>query len=75
MMAILAITSFQHNEGFVPVKIMYESGKLVVLDETGKRVRVYFDLDVVDERDLVMQGNPRIVDGWADVDYWADSDG
>jgi len=56
----------------VPGTLIYEEGKMVVLDEGGKRMKVYFDLDVVHEEGLGMQGNPEMRSGHPSLDYWAD---
>lgn len=68
----MTMVAFEHKDGFVPASLIYEEGKLAVLDESGKRLKVYYDLDVVDERDLTMQGNPVLRHGETGGDYWAD---
>jgi len=71
MIAGSTIVAFEHKDGFVPGTLIYEEGKMVVLDESGKRIKVYFDLDVVHEEELGMQGNPEMRNGEPSVDYWA----
>jgi len=72
MIAAVTIAAFEHKDGFVPGKIIYEEGKMAVMDESGKRIKIYFDLDVVHEEELGMQGNPEMRDGEEGPDYWAD---
>lgn len=72
MIAAATIVAFEHKDGFIPGTIIYEEGKMAILDESGKRIKIYFDLDVVHEEELGMQGNPDPRDVEEGLDYWAD---
>jgi len=42
---------------FIPSKLIYESGKLAVVDARSLVVRLYYDIDLIDA-DREPQGNP-----------------